>query len=137
MSEAIEGKIASIVDECTVIINRGASAGVKEGMKFVIFVEGDSVKDPDSGESLGTWEIVKGYVSAAHIQEKISVCIVSQPEEKDSPRSPSKTLSSAMVEVSFDSGDTGEKLAVRSSEMSGRPRVGPIAIGDRVRSIES
>ncbi len=137
MSEAIEGKIASIVDERTVIINRGASADVREGMKFVIFVEGDSVKDPDSGESLGTWEIVKGYVSAAHIQEKITVCIVSRPDERNSSKGPSKTLSSAMVEVSFNSGDTDEKLAVRSSEMAGRPRVGPVAIGDRVRSIES
>ena len=40
------------------------------------------------------------------------------------------------VEVSFDKGDPDEKLAVRSSEMTGRPKVGPVAVGDRVRSIE-
>ena len=135
MSTSIEGKIAKIVDECTVIINRGAEAGVREGMKFAIFAGGDAVADPDTGEALGTWEVVKDYVKASHVQEKISVCSAAKTAE-DSEQKTSKTLSSAMVDVSFDK-NAGSKLNVRAADMSGRPKVGPIAVGDMVRAVES
>lgn len=136
MSTSIEGKVAKIVDERTVIINRGAEAGVREGMKFAILVEGDAVTDPDTGETLGTWEIVKDYVKTTHVQEKISVCTAAKTTA-DSEQKISKTLSSAMVDVSFNQSDSSGKLKVRASDMSGTPQVGPIAVGDTVRSIES
>jgi hypothetical protein len=135
VGKPIEGKIAKIVDERTVIINRGAEAGVREGMKFAILAGGDAVADPDTGEALGTWEVVKDYVKAAHVQEKISVCTAARTTA-DSEQKTSKTLSSAMVDVSFDK-NTGNKLNVRAGDMSGRPKVGPIAVGDMVRSVES
>ncbi len=136
MSAPIEGKIAKIVDDRTVVINRGSKAGVREGMKFAIFANGDTVTDPDTGESLGTWEVVKGYVKATHVQKKLSVCNVTGTEQAAEQTQSSKTLSSAMVDVSFDKGD-GNKLNVRAADMSGRPKVGSVAIGDSVRSIES
>ncbi len=135
MSAPIEGKIAKIVDERTVVINRGSKAGVREGMKFAIFSGGDAVTDPDSGEQLGTWEVVKGCVKTTHVQEKLSVCNVTETEQSAEEK-PSKTLSSAMVDVSFDKG-SGSKLNVRTADMSGRPKIGPVAVGDSVRSIES
>ena len=135
MSTFIEGKIAKIVDESTVIINRGAKAGVREGMKFAILAGGDAVADPDTGEALGTWEIVKDYVKTTHVQEKIAVCTAAKTAADSEPRT-SKTLSSAMVDVSFDK-SSGNKLNIRASDMSGRPQVGPIAVGDMVRSVES
>ncbi len=136
MSTPIEGKIAKIVDERTVIINRGAEAGVREGMKFAILAGGDAVADPDTGEALGTWEVVKDYVKASHVQEKISVCTAAKTVE-DSGQKTSKTLSSAMVDVSFDQSGSSGKLSVRAADMSGRPQVGPITVGDTVRSVES
>ena len=136
MGTPIEGKIAKIVDEQTVIINRGSEAGVREGMKFAIFAAGDAVTDPDTGEALGTWEIVKGSLKVTHVQEKISVCCATQMDEAADQGKPSKTLSSAMVDVSFDKG-AGSKLDVRAADMSGRPKVGPVTVGDSVRSIES
>lgn len=136
MSTSIEGKIAKIVDEQTVVINRGSDAGVREGMKFAILAGGDTVTDPDTGESLGTWEVVKGCVKTTHVQERLSVCAVAGTEQTEEQKQPSKTLSSAMVDVSFDKSDKN-KLNVRTADMSGRPKVGPVAIGDLVRSIES
>ena len=135
MSSPIEGKIAKIVDERTVIINRGTEAGVREGMKFAILAGGDAVADPDTGEALGTWEVVKDYVKTTHVQEKISVCTVAQAVA-DSEQKTSKTLSSAMVDVSFDK-SSGGKLNVRAADMSGKPKVGPVTVGDSVRSVES
>ena len=76
----IEGQIASIVDESALIINRGAKQGVKAGMRFAVFAEVEDVKDPDSGETLGKWELVKGVVAAAHVQEKMTVCAPIPPE---------------------------------------------------------
>lgn len=135
MSAPIEGKIAKIVDDQTVIINRGTASGVREGMKFAIFTGGDAVADPDTGESLGEWEVVKGCVKVSHVQKKLSVCAaLGIFASDDDEKRPSKTLSSAMVDVSFAGG--GAKLNVRAADMSGRPRAGPIAVGDSVRSTE-
>jgi hypothetical protein len=136
-SRRIEGKVAKIVDESTVVINRGADSGVAEGMRFVIVAQGDEVMDPDTGRSLGTWEVVKGYLSATHVQPKLAVCAASQAaaEQEAAPRV-AKTLSGAMVDVSFPKADADAKLNVQSGDMSGKPNVGPVKVGDTVRSVE-
>ena len=56
----IRGKIAKIVDESTFVINVGRNEGVRKGMRFVVFDEGEVVVDPDTGETLEIWEVVKG-----------------------------------------------------------------------------
>lgn len=132
----IEGKIAKIVDEYTVILNVGSADGVKEGVTFVIFDQGDEVADPDTGESLGRWEIVKGRVMVSHVQERISTA--STPSQEGT--GPAGTLSAMMVEVSKGSPGVGprrEPLPIRQSDLAGRPQVAPIAIGDRIKSLDS
>jgi hypothetical protein len=131
---AIAGKVAKIVNETTVVINVGAKDGVKDGMRFVIVAEGEEVKDPDTGESLGKWEVVKGRVVASHVQENMAVCEAEPPKREGGLSS--RTLSAAMIEVSMAGGHEG-KLNVRTGEVSGTPQVGPITVGDRVRSVES
>lgn len=134
----IEGKIARILDEYTVVVNVGRSQGVCEGMPFVIFgVSDDEVKDPDSGESLGRLETVKGYVSATHVQDKVSICTV-QPLPSAGAEGETKvqTLSGAMMAESLGYRTGAEqRLNVNPSQISGLARGGPISIGDRVRSI--
>jgi len=137
MAKTITGKVAKIVDESTVVINVGSKDGVKEAMRFLIVAEGDEVKDPDSGEVLGKWEIVKGRVVVSHAQERLAVC-VAEPEEGKEGEKP-RTLSAAMVEVSMPRAQGGvrSKLNVRPSEVSGGPSVGPIVVGDKVRAVGS
>ena len=135
MGNTIEGKVAKIIDETTVVINRGSVAGVKDNMKFAVVAEGDEVTDPDSGISLGAWDVVKGYVRATHVQERLSVCTAFDPAS-DQERT-SKTLSAAMVDVSFPTPGAGASLPVQSSDVSGRPSVGPVRVGDIVKSIDS
>jgi hypothetical protein len=137
-SRRIEGKVAKIVDETTIVINRGADSGVTEGMRFVIVAEGDDVTDPDTGRSLGTWEVLKGYLRATHVQPKLTVCAAASEalvEQEAAPRV-AKTLSGAMVDVSFPKADADARLNVQSGDMSGRPNVGPVKVGDTVRSVE-
>ncbi len=68
----IEGKVAEIIDEYTVVINRGYEHGVEEGMRFVIYEPCVEIKDPDTNESLGTFESVKAKVEVTNVSEKIS-----------------------------------------------------------------
>jgi hypothetical protein len=131
---AVEGVIARIVDESTLIVNRGSEHGVKTGARFSVFAEVEEVADPQTGEELGKWELVKGVIVAAHVQEKMSVCGPIPPEAVQ--RDDTHTLSYEMVAVSM-ARSSGQKLNVDRSQMTGRPAAGPIRVGDRVRAVES
>lgn len=135
----VEGAIAKIVDRSMVIVNRGSKDGVKPGMKFVVFAEADDITDPETGKSLGKWELVKGYIQAAHVQEAMTTCSPAPPPGQDEAAEDStKTLSSEMIAVSrLDRRRPGAgELAVDPSQMAGRPAAEPVSVGDRVRSLE-
>ena len=70
--EEIEGKVAKIMDEYTVVINRGSEHRVEEDMRFVIYELGEEIKDPENDKSLGKFEHVKAKVEVVNVQEKFS-----------------------------------------------------------------
>lgn len=78
--EPIIGKIARILDEYTVVLNVGKEHGVKKGMMFLIYQEGEEICDPDSKESLGMLEIPKGEVEIVGVQNKSSIAKSSETE---------------------------------------------------------
>ena len=43
----IEGKVAAIVDEWHLVINRGSADGVEEGMVFEVYEPGVEIEDPE------------------------------------------------------------------------------------------
>lgn len=54
MNGHISGQVALIEDDYTLIINRGAQAGVTPGMIFALHSESDQmITDPESGRELG------------------------------------------------------------------------------------
>ncbi|MGY4711324.1 hypothetical protein ACXDF8_17470 [Mycolicibacterium sp. CBM1] len=54
MSADITGRVALIEDDHTLVINRGAEAGVRVGMVFAVHAHtGPVVTDPESGRELG------------------------------------------------------------------------------------
>lgn len=70
----VEGKIAKVLGDNEVVLNRGREHGVRPGMMFEIFApEGDEVWDPDTGETLGTVEDVKAKAEVTEVKEKLSV----------------------------------------------------------------
>ena len=69
MSTSIEGKVAAIIDDTTLVLNVGSEQGVQEGMAFAIFALHGEIADPDSGQPLGRWEAVKARVVATHVQD--------------------------------------------------------------------
>ncbi|MEW6355605.1 MAG: hypothetical protein AB1696_04710 [Planctomycetota bacterium] len=139
---AIEGKIAKIIDEQHVIISVGRSHGVRDGMKFMVFALGDVVADPESGAPLERWELPKGRIVAMHTQEKIAICMAEPQEKKEETKVDPTTqvLSADMIYMSKrreQRGETGPpKLNVNSSQIEGMPDIGPISVGDMVRSVE-
>ncbi len=73
MSDAYEGmaRVLHVTDEYTVTINKGKADEVEVGDKFLIFALGPELKDPDSDESLGRLEIVRGRAKVVHLQDRI------------------------------------------------------------------
>jgi hypothetical protein len=61
-------KVAKVIDEYTLVINKGLADGVKAGQRFLIYTYGDEVIDPDTRVSLGKLEIVKGTGRVSHLQ---------------------------------------------------------------------
>lgn len=141
MAKVIEGKVAKILDDQKLVINVGHAHGVTQGMIFCIFAPVEEVKDPDSGESLGNWEVVKGYVQATHPQDKLTVCqafVPKRPELANPEDRGTHTLSSELVAVSMleASARSLVRLNINAAQASGTPEVGPISVGDGVRSVD-
>ena len=134
MSDVINGKVAAIIDDSTLVLNVGLEHGVSEGMAFAVFAEYQEILDPDSGASLGKWEMVKARVVVTHVQERM--CTASAPLVA-AEESSARTLSSMMVEHSFgrygQRDEEREHLDVRTVDISGQPRMQPIAVGDGAR----
>lgn len=72
MVEKRSGKVVKVLNQFEVVVNLGSLAGVGESDVFVVYAPGDELTDPDTGESLGTLEMVRGKAQAAHVQEKLT-----------------------------------------------------------------
>jgi hypothetical protein len=66
-------KVVKILSETEVVLGGGSTSGIQEGMEFVIYEDGDEIIDPETKESLGTLEVVKGYVTIVNVQPKLSI----------------------------------------------------------------
>jgi len=71
MKQVFECKVADIVERnFCVVLNKGKNAGIREGMRFLIYNKGNEIFDPDTNESLGTLEIVCGHGVVTNVQDK-------------------------------------------------------------------
>lgn len=130
MSEKpIEAQVIRIPDEFSIILNRGRTHGVKEGMSFVIYIEGENVIDPLTGKNLGKLQIVKARVTVTEAQENFSMA-------KDIGREPSSVASEA-IKAMLGGPVIARKLPVNESEI--RPLLDKkdyrIRIGDKAKQI--
>jgi hypothetical protein len=128
--EEIEGKVAKIMDEYTVVINRGSEHRVEEDMRFVIYEPGDEIKDPDTDKSLGKFEHVKAKVEVVNVQEKFSTAKTYETHTMTMP-----AIQQALAQVSGQT--TRNELPLDEETRAGlqkglRPLV---KIGDLVRQI--
>lgn len=64
-------RVAKVIDDYTVVLNRGSDQGIQLEQTFIVFGLGDEIIDPVSGENLGTLEEVRGRVKVTHVQERV------------------------------------------------------------------
>ena len=88
-------KVAKVLEQASIVISKGSKDGVSVGQSFVIYQPGEEIFDPDTGESLGLLELVKGRAEVAHVQESMSILKL---EQKTKERT--KTLSEVMATIS-------------------------------------
>ena len=70
----VRGKVARVLNEREVAINRGSNDGVEIGMKFnILDPESQEVRDPDTGELLGYVERPKAPVKVTMVYDKLAV----------------------------------------------------------------
>jgi hypothetical protein len=64
----ITGKVAGLLTKRELVINRGHADGVEIGMRFAVLNrQGIDIRDPDTGEVLGSTEVVKTVVKIVRI----------------------------------------------------------------------
>ena len=73
-AEPIHGKVARVLNSREVAINKGSDDGVEIGMIFkILSTKGSEIEDPDTGEPLGSVDLVKTSVKVTVVQERIAV----------------------------------------------------------------
>ncbi|ELC8386010.1 hypothetical protein [Clostridium perfringens] len=64
--------VAQILDEYTLVLNKGANDGIKKEQQFLIYeLSENDIIDPITKKSLGKLEIIKGTGIVTHLQDKI------------------------------------------------------------------
>ncbi|OBK75016.1 rod shape-determining protein MreC [Mycobacterium sp. 1274761.0] len=73
MSKPIEGSVARVEDQYTLIINRGSDHGVEEAMEFAVLNDqGDQIIDPETGDVIGEEPSEKLRVRVYEVHPKYS-----------------------------------------------------------------
>lgn len=72
---AQEMKIAKIISTKQVVVNAGSNVGLKVGDKLEIIDKfgDDPIVDPDTGENLGTLDLVKGNVIVSKVYPHMAI----------------------------------------------------------------
>lgn len=120
--------VAEVLDHGMVVLNRGASHGVKEGQRFLIYeLTEKEIEDPDSGEILGRLERVKATGTVVNVQDKMCTLELAYDElpvrRHVNRRSPFQAF-------------PGVEREPASSEMTA-PFEHPAKIGDKAKPIRS
>ncbi|MCB9537084.1 MAG: hypothetical protein H6704_12605 [Myxococcales bacterium] len=114
-TEVIVGRIVKELAGDRWVINLGVEKGLAAGARLVVFLPGDEIVDPDTGESLGALEEVKCHVVVEHAQPRMAVVVREGPP----PEAP-RVLSAVLADTS-----TGRRPL----------RAQPLRVGDHVRLV--
>jgi hypothetical protein len=124
----VKGLVVKILSPTKVLINLGSLQGVTKGMRFVIYEEGEMIKDPKSSQPIERLELVKGEVQIIHVQQKMSIGESFSIETKTTaPYSALTAMATTKEEIKVTTPLTKEKVEEISP--------GPLKVGDLVRSL--
>lgn len=66
-------KVIKVIDNKTLVINAGFKKNIIDNYEFLVYEIGEELFDPDTNESLGKLEIIKGTAKPIHIQENMAI----------------------------------------------------------------
>lgn len=135
MSDRYFAKVVKVVDKYTVVINAGADTGVRVGQNFLIVGIGEEIMDPDTNESLGPLEIVRGRARVLHVQGKISTLTSSDLEKQPDVKEIRKVSTGASNKASAFAGIFGPQETITESIKPSDPKIKSLAgvsTGDQV-----
>lgn len=72
-NNTLRAKVAEILDDYNLVLNKGTNFGLKTGMVFHVYSWSCEIYDPDSGELLEKLLIPKGYGEITQVQSKIAI----------------------------------------------------------------
>ncbi|MEQ6854456.1 hypothetical protein AAHH17_08275 [Lysinibacillus capsici] len=67
-------KIIKIINEFELVVNAGKNAGITREQTLEVFVPGEEVKDPFTGEILGNLDFIKAYLTVKDVYDKMCIC---------------------------------------------------------------
>lgn len=127
----IEGKVAEVISDRDLVINRGSIDGVEIGMRFrILHSRGAEIKDPDTKEVLGRVEVDKTIVKITSVDHRLAVGRTFRTfKEKGGALYQSMLVADAFRQpkVTVETLNTGGKFA--KSDLS--PEKSYVKIGDR------
>jgi translation initiation factor 2 gamma subunit (eIF-2gamma) len=63
-----------VIDDYKLVINKGSEDGIREGQRMLVYrVSDEEIEDPNTGESLGYLELVRGTGKIIFVQDKLSI----------------------------------------------------------------
>lgn len=66
--------VVKVIDDYKLVMNRGEQNGIREGQRMMVYhISNEEIKDPNTGESLGFLELVRGTGRVIFVQDKISI----------------------------------------------------------------
>lgn len=112
--------VVSVLNNYRLVINRGQSDNIKLGQRMLVYELSDNpVVDPETGESLGHIELVKGTGKIVHVQERLSTIesdrygqsdsFIRRPKPWEIDSGPEEVRRPAPL-VPFDSPKAGDKV---------------------------
>lgn len=134
--------VVKIIDNYKLVCNIGADQGVKLGQEFKVIGVGDEIVDPESSESLGRLEIVRGVGKVTHVQPKMSTIESSRWESSPQKREIEKTshsYSGTSIYSSFALGITPKEVT-KETIVPGESSLLPFdeaVVGDRLLHVKS
>jgi len=100
--------VIKVIDEYTVVINKGEEDGIRFNHRFLIYsLDDEPLIDPITKKTLGTLEIVKGTVKVKHMQPHLTTLVSDQYSK------PSRTITKRKNPLlgAFDNSITTEEIS--------------------------
>jgi hypothetical protein len=126
--------VVKIIDDYTVVINRGTNHGVTKGDQFLVYyIEPEELTDPETGESLGNLEIVRGTGSVTHVQQRMATLKSNRSVSRGRVvrRTPNAAFGGLMAMASLISSD---RETIEESEREALP-FEDVQVNDKVKPV--